>query len=45
MALKKGTSRKTISRNISKEIGSGKPLRQAIAIALETSRRSKRKKK
>ena len=44
MPLKQGSSRKTISRNIKAEIAAGKPQKQAIAIALSTARRSKRKK-
>jgi hypothetical protein len=40
MPLKRGTSRATISSNIRTEIGAGKPQRQAVAIALNTARRS-----
>lgn len=40
MPLKKGSSRATISSNIKTEIGAGKPQKQAVAIALNTARRS-----
>lgn len=42
MPLKKGTSRNTVSRNIKTEMAAGKPQKQAVAIALDTARRSKR---
>ena len=33
MPLKRGSSKKTISRNIATEIRSGRPTKQAVAIA------------
>ena len=43
MLLKKGSSKKTISANISELTRSGKKQKTAIAIALEQARRSKNK--
>ena len=40
MPLKKGSSRKTISANIEELRASGYPQNQAVAIALETARRT-----
>ena len=42
MPLAKGSSQKTISSNISELVHSGRPQNQAIAIALDTARRSKK---
>jgi len=45
MPLKKGYGKKTIASNIKRELKAGKPRKQAIAIALASARKSKKKKK
>jgi len=41
--LKKSASRKAVSENIKTEVAAGKPQNQAVAIALSTSDRAKKK--
>ena len=43
MPLEKGSSKAAISDNISTEVHAGKPQKQAVAIALNTARKSGKK--
>lgn len=44
MPLKPGKSRKVVRENIRREVRSGKPVKQAVAIAMRKAGKSKGKK-
>lgn len=43
MPLQKGSSRKTISKNIATEVRAGRPVKQAAAIAYRKAGKSRKK--
>jgi hypothetical protein len=43
MPLQKGKSKETVSKNISELVRAGRPQKQAVAIALDLARKSKKK--
>ena len=42
MPLKKGSSKKTISRNIATEVRAGRPVKQAVAISYSVAGKSRK---
>lgn len=44
MPLAKGSSKKVISENIRREMKAGRPQKQAVAIAMRSAGKSRRKK-
>lgn len=45
MPLIKSTSKKAFQKNVKKEIGAGRPVKQAVAIAYATKREAAKKTK